>query len=206
MTVAAIILAGGRGRRMGTPKHAVSLSGQTLLDRALDAVAPLPTIVVGPPSLAPAVSLRPFASLTRERPAFAGPAAAIAAALADVDRRSVDADAALILSCDLAFPAEAVALLLDAAGGRADGWVLQDAGHRMQWLCGLYRLDSIRRAVAGLPTNASLESAPVAGLFAGLTLTPVPDPDGASFDIDTPADLVAAEALTDRAVAPPHAV
>jgi molybdopterin-guanine dinucleotide biosynthesis protein A len=192
VSTAAIVLAGGRSRRMGVPKDAVALGGRTLLDRVLDAVVPLPTVVVGPPTLAGAVSLRPAASLTRERPAFSGPVAAIAAAIDELDRREETAETALILSCDLARPADAVALLQRSAAALADGLALNDAGDRLQWLCGLYRLGPVRASIARLRSTASLDAARVSTLFSGLAVTPLADPDGLSFDIDTPADLAAA--------------
>ncbi|MDR6972073.1 molybdenum cofactor guanylyltransferase [Leifsonia shinshuensis] len=191
MRPAAIILAGGRSRRMGVPKHSVSLGGRTLVERVLDAVAPFPSVVVGPLELGAAVSRHPQASLTRERPAYSGPVAAIAAGVDELDRRRIGADTALILSCDLAYPVGALGLLLEAAHTHPDAVVLSDCG-RPQWLCGLYLLDPIRDAVARLRSTSSLDSARVSTLCEGLALRMLDDAAGLSFDIDTPADLAAA--------------
>ena len=47
--VAAIVLAGGAGRRLGgADKAALDVGGRTLLERALAAVSGVPTVVVGP--------------------------------------------------------------------------------------------------------------------------------------------------------------
>lgn len=193
MSVAAIVLAGGRARRMGMPKHAVLLDGRTLLERALEAVHPLPTVVVGPHGLAATVAAHPLATLTRERPAFVGPVAAIAAALDELNRRHATDGGVVLLACDLARPVEAVELLLRTPiGSDADGIVLRDAGARVQWLCGLYRFGALRHAVERMRSESSLDSARVSTLFDGLSLQEVTDPDGLSFDIDTPADLLAA--------------
>ncbi|MFP3464098.1 molybdenum cofactor guanylyltransferase [Leifsonia sp. SIMBA_070] len=193
MSVAAIVLAGGRARRLGTPKHAVSLGGKTLLDRSLDAVTLLPTVVVGPEALLPELPARPSVSLIQERPAFSGPAAGIGAALDELDRRGVATGTCLVLSCDLVRPAAVVELLLSAAEEFTDGLVLRDASGRTQWLSGLYAVDALRGAVSRLRSSASLDSAPVRALFGSLALTLLDDPGELSADIDTPADLVAAK-------------
>jgi molybdopterin-guanine dinucleotide biosynthesis protein A len=196
VSVAAIVLAGGRSRRMGAPKHAVRLGGRTLLDRVLDAVPLLPTVVVGPPELLTSASARPGTTLTRERPAYSGPAAGIGAAIDELDRRRVSTERVLILSCDLAHPAEAVDLLLRSRSADDDGLALRDADGRLQWLCGLYRLRPITEAVARLRSSSSLDSARVGALLAGLSVRPVADPDAVGFDIDTPEDLLAATRST----------
>ena len=78
-TLGAILLAGGRGSRMGgVSKPLLEVGGMTLLDAALRAARDVgadPIIVVGPPDDA-------HAGLTwvREDPPFGGPAAAIMAA------------------------------------------------------------------------------------------------------------------------------
>lgn len=192
MSIAAIILAGGRSRRMGAPKHALRLGGRTLLGRALDAVDRFPTVVVGPRAQEAALVGHPVATLTRERPAFSGPVAAIAAGVDELTRRGAAGGDVLLLSCDLARPVEAVELLLDWRGVDGDGVALRDGDARMQWLCGLYRLPSMRTAVERMRNTAGLDGARVSALFDGLSVRAIADPDGLSFDIDTPADLVAA--------------
>ena len=74
---AAVILAGGQGRRLGgRDKPALLVGGRTLLDRALDAVSGVPVVVVGPPRALPAGVFR-----VAEDPPGGGPAAAVAAGL-----------------------------------------------------------------------------------------------------------------------------
>lgn len=75
---AAIVLAGGRGSRLGgTDKAAIDIDGQMLIDHVLAAVAEcVPIVAVGPPNLA-----RSGVTVVREDPPFSGPVAGIAAAL-----------------------------------------------------------------------------------------------------------------------------
>ena len=75
---AAVILAGGQGRRLGgRDKPALLVGGRTLLDVALDAVSGGPTVVVGS---APGSAGRVFG--VAEDPPGGGPAAAVAAGFA----------------------------------------------------------------------------------------------------------------------------
>ena len=192
--MAAIILAGGRARRLGTPKPAVRLNGETLLDRALRATRGMAVVVVGPPGLASSVARHPAATVTREEPPFAGPAAAVAAGLDELARRKSRAGRVLVLACDLARVSDAAAALLTASDRNPDGEgvVLADpSGHR-QWLCGIYGAEALRASADRLRAAGALASAPARSLFDGMRLHEVPDPGGLSDDIDTPADLAAA--------------
>lgn len=201
MTTAAIILAGGRASRLGTPKGHVRLGGRTLVERALDAVAHLPSVVVGPGDLGDAVAAHPAASLTREDPPYAGPAAALAAGTDELERRGVAPTWLLVLACDLVRAAEAAALLLDAPRG-ADGSILIDAGGAPQWLCGVYRVGPLRARIADLRAADALASAPARALLGGLDLARIPDPASLTQDIDTPADLARALSLSAPAPLP----
>ncbi len=71
---AAVVLAGGRGRRLGgVDKPALNAGGRTLLQRALDAVTGVPVVVVGPDR-----GLSDLVRTVREEPPGGGPAAALA--------------------------------------------------------------------------------------------------------------------------------
>lgn len=176
----AILLAGGRGSRMGgVSKPLLEVGGMTLLDAALSAARDVgadPIIVVGPPDDA-------HAGLTwvREDPPFGGPAAAILAALP-----LITTPRTLVLACDLPRVGEAVRLLV-AVADDADGACLEDAtGHR-QWLTGMYRTDALREAAETIPDAG--RNASVRALLGGLAVTAVAASDAVAFDIDTWDDL-----------------
>ncbi|WP_258195009.1 NTP transferase domain-containing protein [Rhodococcus sp. OK519] len=76
----AIVLAGGRGTRMGgVDKPALVVAGRRLLDTALDAVVACDHVVVVGPHRS---DLAPSITQTQESPAGSGPVAALAAGLA----------------------------------------------------------------------------------------------------------------------------
>jgi molybdopterin-guanine dinucleotide biosynthesis protein A len=178
---AAIVLAGGRGARLGgVHKPALVVGGRTLLDRVLDAVpAADPVIVVGPPQPVP-----PGALLTREEPAGGGPVAALAAGLAELDR----AELVAVLAADLPFLTSAAVDALRAAC-TDDGAILVDADGRDQYLAGVWRVAALERALAGFgdPQGGAMRR-----LVGGLTVARVALAGSAPapwFDCDDPQDL-----------------
>lgn len=196
----AVILAGGRGSRLGgASKGDLEVGGRRLVDIAVSAAREAGAariVVVGPVTVdAPTV-------VVREEPPFGGPAAGLAAALPRVAAQRV-----LVLACDLPRAAELVALLLGNGGQRregrhesardladrlgADGRVVVDGDGRTQWLAGLYRTQAIRDAVATWG-QANVDGLPVRRLLEPLDLAPLRDEEGASADIDTPEQLATA--------------
>ncbi|MDQ0648079.1 molybdopterin-guanine dinucleotide biosynthesis protein A [Microbacterium natoriense] len=181
----AIVLAGGRARRLGgADKPMVPVAGRPLIEHAIEAAATRQRIVVvgGPFEIDDDRVV-----WAREEPRFGGPAAALAAGLDalghvdTVDSHESDAEV-LVLAADLP---EAVRLvqLLDAAAFPADvdGVVGSDAAGREQWLAGRYHLASLRRAVHAL---AEADGASMRDLLSGLVLRAVPV-GGAATDLDT---------------------
>ncbi len=185
MPVVAVLLTGGRGSRLGgVDKGALRLEGATLLERALDALAGLPTVVVGPRR---AATDRPGVLVVREDPPLSGPAAAVAAGLAAVP---ADADRVLLLAVDVVGLPAVVPLLLAADPG-PDGVVAVDPGGREQWLLALVRRPALQAAAAALgdPAGTSLRA-----LLGGLRLARLPLPPGLHADVDTVDDARAAGA------------
>ena len=191
---AAIVLAGGRGTRLGgVHKPALTVGGRTLLDRVLGAVAAAaPLIVVGPPQPVPEVAI-----VTREEPAGGGPVAALAAGLTALDRAELELGdlyetppLVAVLAADLPFltPA-AVAALREACVDGVDGAVLVDADGRDQYLAGVWRVAALERALAafGDPAGGAMRR-----LVGGLTVSQVALPATSPapwFDCDDPQDL-----------------
>ncbi|WP_084130052.1 molybdenum cofactor guanylyltransferase [Demequina sp. NBRC 110055] len=152
----AIVLAGGRGSRLGgVDKGAVEVGGAPLLDRAVDAASRARvTIVVGPSHGLPQDMLS-----TREEPPLSGPVAAIAAGLTALPGPA--SPWVLVLACDMPFAAEAVDDLVESSvrvGPSGDGVWAVDEGGRTQPLLALYRRESLERALSALetPVGASM--------------------------------------------------
>ncbi|MBS1848404.1 MAG: NTP transferase domain-containing protein, partial [Actinobacteria bacterium] len=141
--VAAIVLAGGRGSRLGGMSKAdLVVGGRRLLDGVLDALRECaPCVVVGP--LDTTVSAGVL--LTREDPPFSGPAAAVAAGWSVLASFDPQPGWVVLLSCDLPGAADVVGPLIAAASGaRGDVDAISaergapDGGHR-EWLVSIVR-------------------------------------------------------------------
>lgn len=175
----AIVLAGGRSKRLGgTDKSALVFGGTTLLERACAALADARSgVIVG------VVDLPPVGwDVVREDPPFGGPAAGIGAGL--VALGSATSELIVILACDLPYADQAFAALRDA-GGRGfgtDALIAADDSGRRQMLLGIYRASSLRTAVG---QAGRLDGLSVRSLVAGLSFTEVPVPAGSTVDVDT---------------------
>ncbi|WEO78588.1 NTP transferase domain-containing protein [Cryobacterium sp. SO2] len=182
----AIVVAGGRARRLGgIDKTALVWHGRSLLDGVLAAAAGARRIcVVGSDAILPDSVLR-----TVERPRWGGPAAAIVAGLETLTGAAgadADADWVVVLAGDLVRPGEAVAALLAELDGQAaDGVITVDAAGRRQPLLALYRRAALADAAAALGPAENLS---VMSLIGGLTLHELHLPEALSDDVDTPAD------------------
>ncbi len=125
MSLAAIVLTGGLGRRMGRPKAGVELNGETLLQRAVT--------IVRDAGCAPIIA----AAEGDE-----GPLAALAQPL-----DALDADAVILLACDLPLAGPAVARLAGLPAGAA---VAVDPDGREQPLCSRWPVAVVRAEVLRL--------------------------------------------------------
>ncbi|MHA7264263.1 molybdenum cofactor guanylyltransferase [Arthrobacter sp. TMN-37] len=190
----AVILAGGRSTRLGgTPKAALRIAGATLLDLACAAAAGAGRIVVvGPepaggarPAGAPGV---PAVDFVREDPPFGGPAAALAAALAQPSGRETHAPWLLVLACDMPRSGQLVPVLLkEAAADPCSSVMAFDAG-RDQPLAALYRRRDLEGAVAVAVESGGVGNLSMKTLLARVKVRPVPVPPGTTLDVDTWAD------------------
>jgi molybdenum cofactor guanylyltransferase len=208
---AAIVLAGGGGRRLGGPaKPTLQVAGVAMLARVLDAVADASTrVVVGPADLA---ELLPGGVLlTREEPPGGGPVAALWAGLSALDgdlpsAAAGPADGAAggpggvdglvaVLAADLPLLTRgAVGLLLRAAGD-ADGAVFVDGGGRQQFLCGAWSVPALRTRLDQLAPHAGLS---LRQTFAPMRVAEVVAPPGTPppwYDCDTAEELAEAQRL-----------
>jgi molybdopterin-guanine dinucleotide biosynthesis protein A len=170
---AAVVLSGGRARRLdGAPKHEVRVGGRTLLDRTLDAVAAASEIVVVGEGNAARGAL-----VIREDPAFAGPAAAIGAALPHVHSPQV-----AVVACDHPFVAEAIDALMAAEWEGADGVIAVDSTGRRQHLLFTASRPALQRAIE---SRTSLIDVAAHELLAELHLREVAVSARSLLDVDT---------------------
>ena len=200
----AIIVAGGRARRLGgIDKTALLWHGRSLLDGVLAAAAGAGRIcVVGSEANLPDSVLR-----TVERPRWGGPAAAIVAGLEALNAAAgpgTDSDWILVLAGDLLRPSEAVTALLeeldvvtgaddtpgaddtiDVGSMIVDGVIAVDGAGRRQPLLAVYRRAALETAASAV---GSAENLSVMSLIGALTLHELPLPETLSADVDTPAD------------------
>lgn len=177
---AAIILAGGRGSRLGGVRKAdLVVGGQRLLDRVLDAVdGCAPRIVVGYEDL----DVPPGVRLTREDPPGSGPAAGVAAGVELLDD---DTEWVFTLACDLPGVSAAVPGLLAAAAGASDATdaITASSEERIEWLVSIHRAASLRRAIAGY--GGGVVNGSMRRLYSGLQWESVTAPPTSTNDIDT---------------------
>ncbi|MFC5749688.1 molybdenum cofactor guanylyltransferase [Actinomadura rugatobispora] len=186
----AVVLAGGRARRLGgSDKPGTPVGGRPLIGWVAGAAAGAGRlVVVGPPR--PGL---PDAVVVREDPPGSGPVPALRAGLPEVR-----APWTVLLAADLPFlRASHVAALLDAAagagaGGGGAGAVLVDQDGREQWLAGCWPTGPLRAALA------AYEGGSLRGLLGPLRPVPVALAAGERppwYDCDTPDALVHAERL-----------
>src|SRR5262245_22867252 len=184
-----VVLAGGRGRRLGRPKGEVVLGGSTLAERAARSLKPLCGSVIVSVARA-ALNPAPGFPAVEDRLASAGPLAGIATAFASTGKADL-----LVLACD--YPAVGSSFLrsLVAASDGTDDLVFPlDASGRDHPLVGLWR-----RSAEPVVTAALAERVyKVAALFPELTIRRLPAEIFPNFDlahvlknVNWPADLAA---------------
>jgi molybdenum cofactor guanylyltransferase len=186
MDVAAAILAGGKGKRLGgVDKGLVEIGGETIAHRQLRVLTPLVSerlIVAGNP--APYAGLD--ARLVVDLHPGAGPLAGLEAAL-----EATTADALLVFACDLPFlDAALVTALRDAPAAEA---VVARLGSKAQPLAARYARSILPRVQRRL----ARDKLRVLDLVAELDpqWLDFPPDTRALFNVNTPEDVARAEAL-----------
>ncbi len=189
----AIVVAGGSGERLGgVDKASLTLGAQTLLSRALAAVAGARrTIVVGPPRTLPAHVLA-----VSEQPPGGGPAAAVAAGLAEVTSSWV-----AVLACDMPFVTDAhvqrlAETVMESGAVGVDGAIYVDGQGRRQPLAAIYRAQGLHGSVLAL---GEVGGASMQNLVKGLTLLELAADSVMSLDCDTWDDVIRSRQLLEEA-------
>ena len=168
----------------GADKPGVIIGGASLLEHAISAARLARAhqiIVIGPNRNIQGPIF------VREEPPFGGPVAAISTALPLVENEWT-----LLLAADLPRASDAVDLLLSTTQPHmitADGLTLIDSNGRAQWLAGIYRTASLRRAMDALTAAGSAQGASLRTLLASLDIAHVPDHAGMALDVDTWQDV-----------------
>lgn len=173
----AIILAGGRARRLGgIDKTALVFDGATLLEHALASVAGAAQVVVVD------------GHRVSETPRFAGPAAATMAGLDALARPW--AAFTVVLAADQPLVGSAVPLLLEAleATPFAGGIVAVDEHGRRQPLLAVYGTAALALAGAEARSRGVLSNLGMSALTAPIRTIDLPMPGGLCADVDTAAD------------------
>ncbi|BCW34924.1 molybdenum cofactor guanylyltransferase [Arthrobacter sp. StoSoilA2] len=196
-----MILAGGRATRLGgVPKPGLTFDGASLLSHALQAARGASAVVVVGPDTSGIGDVLPAGVLSaREEPAFAGPAAAIAAGLAALHeaaalRQAVSpAPWTLVLACDMPHAARGIAPLWEElrAHPEVEGAMAVSADGRQQPLLGVYSTRALEREVSAASATSGLTNSSVFRLLARLNLLAVTVPDGSTDDVDTWEDAAA---------------
>jgi molybdopterin-guanine dinucleotide biosynthesis protein A len=192
---AAIVLAGGAGRRLGgVDKAAIDIGGSTLLDRALAAVNQADRIVV----VGPTRPLSDGVVATQEQPPGGGPVAAVAAGLVAMSEFGDNQpEIVVVLACDMPFvDAGAVERLVDAARSRrGDGAAFVDADGRRQHLAAAYRTIALRTA---LDEIGDVDGAAMRHVAQRLTMVEIEADPEITLDTDTWSDVRRTQALAQQ--------
>ena len=189
---AAIVLAGGRGHRLGDvdKPELADRAGRTLLDRVLAAVSGALVVVVGPER-----NLAPGIISVLEDPPGGGPAAAVAQGCAALETSPVPEgrlppDGLIaVLAADLPYVTAGTIDRLSASvhsDPAAGGAVLIDPSARRQDLVGVWRHGPLLAAVR---RRDSWHGRALTELLAPIPVIEVPALGEETADIDTPDDL-----------------
>lgn len=177
MELAAVILAGGTGVRLGgADKAAIEYAGTTLLERALAAAAAAAEVVV----VADRTPTSRPVTFAREEPAYGGPVAGLLAGRAALTGAP---DRLLVLAVDMPHVTASTVARLAAAAADGDGAVLTGPDGRGR-LALVLRTDRLDAVAPDDPHGAAVHA-----LLAPLTLHEVPAVGREADGVDTVEDL-----------------
>jgi molybdopterin-guanine dinucleotide biosynthesis protein A len=158
----AIVLAGGGARRLGgIDKAELVVGGSRLIERVVGALVEARRVI----AVGPRREGLGRVEWTSERPAGAGPAAALGAGLARADSARV-----VVAASDLPFLDRHAVRRLLMAVGEHDGAVGVDRAGMVQPLAGAYRRDNLSRALERLDDARGVS---MAAVIEGLSLARV---------------------------------
>jgi CTP:molybdopterin cytidylyltransferase MocA len=180
LSIAAVVLAGGEGRRFGGDKLAAPYRGTTVLDSLLTGLPHAwPVVCVGPER----PTTRPV-TWAREEPPGGGPVAGVAAGCNAVP---ADVTIVVVLAGDQPHAANAAARLVEHLTGAApatDAVVATDRSGRTNPLLCAFRRTSLVAALPGAPAGRAARS-----LLDSLCVEELHVPEEEQHDIDHRGDL-----------------
>lgn len=180
-----ILLTGGVGRRLGgADKASLSIAGRTLLDRAVHQAAGRLVVVVGPEPRTDAAVI-----VAREDPPGGGPAAGVAAGVAELAVRRSDATAAelvAVMAVDQVGVTPVTWRRLATVARDAAGGAILTGDDRRHYGVGVYPLLLLRHACAAQPTWHGRR---LGDLLDPIIAVEVPSLGDETRDIDTLEDL-----------------
>jgi molybdopterin-guanine dinucleotide biosynthesis protein A len=185
------VLAGGAGRRLGGGKALAPLGGRPLIAWPLDALRAtgVEAVVVAKPD----TELPPLGvDVVRETETLRHPLAGVVAALDHAGGRRV-----LVVGADMPFVTPDVLRLLATVAADAEV-VVARAGGRLHPLCARYG-----PGVRGELAAALAAQAPMRATVAALAATELDVAEDLLFNVNSPADLAAAEARLGPTPPPP---
>ena len=204
MSIAGVILAGGRGERLGgADKALLSVGGRRLIDRVAEVLGICSPLLVayGPPRTAPDYGidgLTPVGDLVAE---YGGPLAGVAAAAALLEATGSHAEFLVVAAVDAPFlPTDFVARLLDGIGP-APCALAAYAGQPYP-TNSIWRLEALRGLPAGVRDGTAPHSLKrLAGMLGGTTIEWPASAGGDPFaNANTPEELAELRRRADREV------
>ena len=181
-----IIVAGGRGTRMGgRDKAALVVDGERLVDVLLDEVSLISDLMQVVVVSTRDLEVRPGVKIAAEDPPFSGPLSAVSAGLDSLSYEPSERTA--ILAVDAPESAQLLPDLADALADDADAAaaVIEDDEGRLQPLCAMWETAALRAALDGL---GDVADRPAKALYDDVALARV-EGTGEERDYDTPEEL-----------------
>jgi len=197
-SLSGIILAGGRGTRMGAPKANLQFRGEPLLPSVVAALGRVgtPVLVVLDADQVLEHAIPDDVVIVRDRTKDAGPVAGLVAGL-----HACASELAVAVGCDMPFLDPLLLRWLVAQIERADA-VIPVVGDRPQYLHAIYRV-SARRAIDRLLANGTRSLHAVAAGLEARYVTPLAGSARSFINVNTPAELCRAEQLEHADLAGP---
>ena len=186
--VSGYVLAGGQSSRMGKDKAVLDLGGQTMVERAADALSGIAEIVK-------IVGLRSEYSgpLAVIPDAFDGRGSVVGLFTALVDCTT---EYAAVLACDLPFAGGDLLTELVGSIGDYDAVIPEQSDGRIQPLCAVYRTTTCRPAVESIMNSPNWRLQALANRLNVRII--IPNGDRWHTNVNTPTELQAAIEMAEK--------